>query len=114
MLRGYGRQRGVRLVGDVPIYRGGRQLRPPLAPRAVPGRRRGRGAAGRPRARRASSGATRVFDWDAMAADGYRWWIERLRRVLSLVDLTRIDHFRGFASYWEVPAARRARSTAAG
>ena len=39
-----------------------------------------------------------------MRADGYRWWIERLRRTFELVDLTRIDHFRGFVSYWAVPA----------
>ena len=38
-----------------------------------------------------------------MRADGYRWWIERLRRTFELVDLTRIDHFRGFVSYWAVP-----------
>ena len=38
-----------------------------------------------------------------MRADGYRWWIERLRRTFELVDLTRVDHFRGFVSYWAVP-----------
>ena len=44
-----------------------------------------------------------LYDWSAMRADGYRWWIERLRRTFELVDLTRIDHFRGFVSYWAVP-----------
>ena len=39
-----------------------------------------------------------------MRADGYRWWIERFRRTFELVDLTRVDHFRGFVSYWAVPA----------
>jgi 4-alpha-glucanotransferase len=38
-----------------------------------------------------------------MRADRYRWWVERLRRTFELVDLTRIDHFRGFVSYWAVP-----------
>ena len=38
-----------------------------------------------------------------MRADGYRWWIERFRRTFELVDLTRVDHFRGFVSYWAVP-----------
>jgi 4-alpha-glucanotransferase len=38
-----------------------------------------------------------------MRAHGYRWWIERLRRAFRLVDLTRIDHFRGFVDYWAVP-----------
>ena len=44
-----------------------------------------------------------LYDWRALRADGYRWWIERLRRMFELVDLTRIDHFRGFVSYWAVP-----------
>ena len=44
-----------------------------------------------------------------MRADGYRWWIERLRRTFELVDLTRIDHFRGFVSYWAVPAGEQDR-----
>ena len=44
-----------------------------------------------------------LYDWSALRADGYRWWIERLRRMFELVDLTRIDHFRGFVSYWAVP-----------
>jgi 4-alpha-glucanotransferase len=39
-----------------------------------------------------------------MAQDGYRWWIERVRRQLHLADLVRIDHFRGFVDYWEIPA----------
>src|SRR5262249_44089127 len=37
---------------------------------------------------------------------GYRWWIERLRRTCELVDLARVDHFRGFVSYWVVPTGR--------
>jgi 4-alpha-glucanotransferase len=45
-----------------------------------------------------------LYDWTAMRADGYHWWIERFRRTLELVDLTRLDHFRGFVSYWAVPA----------
>ena len=46
-----------------------------------------------------------LYDWDAMHADGYRWWVARLRRQLGLADLVRIDHFRGFADYWEIPAS---------
>ena len=45
-----------------------------------------------------------LYDWAAMKSDGYRWWIERMRRQLSLADIVRIDHFRGFADYWEIPA----------
>jgi 4-alpha-glucanotransferase len=45
-----------------------------------------------------------VYDWKANARQRYRWWIERLRANLRLADLVRLDHFRGFAAFWEVPA----------
>ena len=45
-----------------------------------------------------------IYRWDRMAESGYRWWIERLRAAFALVDLVRLDHFRGFEAYWEVPA----------
>jgi 4-alpha-glucanotransferase len=45
-----------------------------------------------------------LYDWTAMAAEGYGWWIRRFRHLLELVDLVRIDHFRGFEAAWEVPA----------
>jgi len=44
------------------------------------------------------------YRWDVMAADGYLWWRDRIRHVLTQVDIIRIDHFRGFEAYWEVPA----------
>ena len=44
------------------------------------------------------------YRWDVMAQDGYRWWVERIRQTLALVDIVRIDHFRGFEAYWEIPA----------
>jgi len=44
-----------------------------------------------------------LYNWDAMAQEGYAWWIERVRSSLDLYDLIRIDHFRGFAACWEVP-----------
>ncbi len=44
-----------------------------------------------------------LYDWDYHAANGYSWWIERVRASLRLVDIVRIDHFRGFESFWEVP-----------
>jgi 4-alpha-glucanotransferase len=46
-----------------------------------------------------------LYDWDQHAADGYAWWVDRLRATSELADLVRIDHFRGFESYWSVPAA---------
>src|SRR2546421_697765 len=45
-----------------------------------------------------------LYDWEAMAAEGYAWWIARFKHLLELVDLVRIDHFRGFEAAWEVPA----------
>ena len=46
-----------------------------------------------------------LYRWSAHAAEGYAWWIERVRRIFELVDIVRIDHFRGFAGYWEIPAS---------
>jgi 4-alpha-glucanotransferase len=45
-----------------------------------------------------------LYHWDVHARDHYRWWINRFNAVLKLVDIVRLDHFRGFAGYWEVPA----------
>lgn len=44
-----------------------------------------------------------LYRWEAHKKDGYKWWIERIRATLSTVDVVRIDHFRGFAGYWEIP-----------
>ncbi len=45
-----------------------------------------------------------LYRWDVMAQRGYRWWIDRFRSMLELVDIIRIDHFRGFEAYWAIPA----------
>ncbi|MBP2641902.1 MAG: malQ: 4-alpha-glucanotransferase [Firmicutes bacterium] len=45
-----------------------------------------------------------LYDWTAMGADNYRWWKERFQRLLKQVDFIRLDHFRGFASFWEIPS----------
>ena len=45
-----------------------------------------------------------LYDWERMAEAGYSWWIARLRNDLSLYDMVRIDHFRGFEAFWEIPA----------
>ena len=44
------------------------------------------------------------YDWAKMERDGFKWWISRLRSQLELYDWVRIDHFRGFEAYWEIPA----------
>lgn len=45
-----------------------------------------------------------IYRWDHMAATGFRWWVNRMRAALRMFDAVRIDHFRGFEAYWEVPA----------
>jgi len=45
-----------------------------------------------------------LYRWSAMKQNGYRWWIERLRASLKMFDMVRLDHFRGFEAYWEIPA----------
>jgi 4-alpha-glucanotransferase len=45
-----------------------------------------------------------LYKWEVHKASGYAWWLERIRATLKLVDILRIDHFRGFAGYWEIPA----------
>ena len=44
-----------------------------------------------------------LYDWQKMAKDGYEWWAARMRSILALVDIVRLDHFRGFFGYWSVP-----------
>lgn len=46
-----------------------------------------------------------VYRWDVMRTQSYRWWIERFRWTLQMVDIVRVDHFRGFSAYWQVPAS---------
>src|SRR5690242_13558029 len=107
-LRRYAAKRRVRIFGDMPIYvaDGGADhvARPELfQPRVV---------AGVPPdlfARDGQLWGNPLYDWAAMRADGYRWWIERFRRSFELVDLMRVDHFRGFVAYWSV---RRGNKTA--
>jgi 4-alpha-glucanotransferase len=48
-----------------------------------------------------------IYRWQDMAADGYRWWVERFRAAEKLVDIIRLDHFRGFVGYWEVPGGEK-------
>lgn len=44
-----------------------------------------------------------IYNWDYLESTGYRWWIERIRKNATLYDVTRIDHFRGFESFWQIP-----------
>lgn len=49
-------------------------------------------------------GGNPVYDWDVLEAEGYQWWIKRLERLFAMIDILRIDHFRGFDAYYEIPA----------
>jgi 4-alpha-glucanotransferase len=105
-LRGHAAGRGVRLIGDLPLYvaPGGADHRahPELFQEGV--------VAGVPPdyfSRTGQRWGNPIYDWAAMRAGGYRWWIERFRRTVELFDLARIDHFRGFAAYWAVPESHR-------
>jgi 4-alpha-glucanotransferase len=44
-----------------------------------------------------------LYNWERMKADDFKWWIERVRATLTVVDIARVDHFRGFAACWEIP-----------
>lgn len=46
-----------------------------------------------------------LYRWDVLAMRGYDWWVERMRRARKLYDIIRLDHFRGFESYWSIPAS---------
>jgi 4-alpha-glucanotransferase len=48
-----------------------------------------------------------LYRWDLMAQNGYAWWLARFRMALTQADVLRIDHFRGFHNYWEVPATEK-------
>jgi 4-alpha-glucanotransferase len=105
-LRRYAGDRGVRLLGDVPIYvaQGGADVtaHPELFQKGL--------VAGAPPDSLSAVGqhwGNPLYDWSALRAEGYRWWIERFRRTFELVDVARIDHFRGFVAYWAVPARNK-------
>jgi len=101
-LRSYAAERGVRLIGDVPIY---------VAPRSAdhvahPELFRDDVVAGAPPDYFTAKGqlwGNPIYDWPALRRRGYRFWIERFRRTFDLFDLARVDHFRGFAAYWAIP-----------
>ena len=52
-----------------------------------------------------------LYDWDALERSGYGWWVARMRATFGLVDAVRLDHFRGFAAFWEVPAGAKTAAT---
>ncbi|HEY7196439.1 MAG TPA: 4-alpha-glucanotransferase [Gaiellaceae bacterium] len=111
-LRAYAAARGVRIFGDLPIFvaAGSADVRahPELFMTGL--------VAGAPPDAFSAAGQLwggPVYDWPFSRRESYRWWIERFRHAFGLVDLVRIDHFRGFVASWAVPEgahdARRGR-----
>ncbi len=108
-VRAEGRNRGVRILGDLPIYVAQNSAevwaRPELFDLDDAGRPLS--VAGVPPDYFSETGqlwGNPLYRWDRMADDGYGWWIARLAVNLRLADRVRLDHFRAFASYWKVPA----------
>jgi 4-alpha-glucanotransferase len=108
-LRGYARAHGVRLMGDLPIYVAHDSADVWVNPQYFELDSEGNPAvvAGVPPDYFSATGqlwGNPIYRWSALGRDGYRWWLWRFRAVLELVDMIRLDHFRGFEAYWEVPA----------
>ena len=107
-LKSYANERDIRIMGDIPIYVAHDSAdvwsRPDLFwlddhgnPLKV---------AGVPPDYFSATGqlwGNPIYRWDLMRANGYRWWIDRFRAALTMFDLVRVDHFRGFEAYWEIP-----------
>ncbi len=108
-LRDYAEKRGIKIIGDIPIFVSHDSAdvwaHPELfyldddgQPTVV---------AGVPPDYFSPTGqlwGNPLYRWDVHAKSDYHWWLDRLRAVFSLVDIVRLDHFRGFAGYWEIPA----------
>ena len=108
-LRSYANKKGIKVVGDIPIYvpldsadvwAEPEQflLNEDLSPKCV---------AGCPPDSFSADGqlwGNPIYDWEKMKKSGFAWWIKRLGAARHLYDIIRIDHFRGFESYWSIPA----------
>ncbi len=109
-VRRYCSARGIRIMGDVPIYVAHDSADVWSEPELFRLDSAGRPAyvAGVPPDYFSATGqlwGNPLYRWDRMAADGYRWWIRRMGAAFRMFDLVRMDHFRGFEAYWEVPAS---------
>jgi len=108
-LKAYANERGISIMGDIPLYlaydsvevwKYGAKLF------KMDEKRTPSGVAGCPPDAFTDDGqlwGNPVYDWQKMAEDGYAWWNNRIRGCFKLYDILRIDHFRGFDRYWEVP-----------
>ncbi len=108
-LRQYAHDKGISIIGDVPIFVAHDSSDVWAHPELFYLDERGNPlfVAGVPPDYFSPTGqlwGNPLYRWDVHQASGYRWWIDRLKATLSLVDIVRLDHFRGFCAYWEVPA----------
>ncbi|MBR4463641.1 MAG: 4-alpha-glucanotransferase [Treponema sp.] len=107
-LKAYANGKGISIIGDIPIFVApdsadvwANQSLFQLNKRGVP-----KCVAGVPPDYFSATGqlwGNPLYNWTAMKADGYSWWISRIKKLLELTDYVRIDHFRGFEAYWAVP-----------
>lgn len=107
-LRAYTREAGVQFIGDIPIYVAMDSADVWSAPQyfQLDGENVPTEVSGVPPDAFTEDGqlwGNPLYDWDAMASDGYGWWIRRIDGAKKLYDVIRIDHFRGLESYWSVP-----------
>src|SRR5262245_26774222 len=108
-LKAHARAKGVRLIGDLPFFVSPDSSDVWAHPELflLDAQHRPRVVAGVPPDYFSAQGqrwGNPIYDWDALAARGYRWCIDRLRAVLAHVDAVRLDHFRAFAAAWHIPA----------
>jgi len=108
-LRKYALQHGIRLFGDLPFYISYDSVDVWANPQLFKLDKKGHkiSAAGVPPDYFNAEGqlwGMPIYRWDVMEQDNYAWWKDRLRKNMELYDLLRLDHFRAFSSYWEVPA----------
>ncbi len=108
-LRNYANTRGVKIIGDIPIFVAHDSADVWSHPQLFHLNAEGQPTvvAGVPPDYFSPTGqrwGNPLYRWDVHAQENYAWWIERLEAVFSLVDIARLDHFRGFAGYWEIPA----------
>ncbi len=109
-LRTHAHARGVQVVGDMPIFLAYQSADVWAQPRLFELDANGRPTviAGVPPDAFSATGqrwGNPLYRWSEHAKAGYAWWVARVRRSFELVDIVRIDHFRGFAAHWEIPAS---------
>lgn len=110
-LKQFANDKGIRLIGDIPIFVAVDSADVWANPHLfqLDEQRRPRVVAGVPPDYFSATGqlwGNPLYDWQALKQAGYAWWIARCRSTLEQVDLIRLDHFRGFEAYWEIPAGQ--------